>query len=318
MKKRFFISILSVLLLVALIWGSLFALNCRSFVPETANTATLDVNAPVEVGNTITAQTGVWIPWFSKVAVEEINAGKYAVASGTASTETASYGIFLKKDTISVKLAAVEPGITEDANFAFTIKTPGKAIEKYVCQIPKFQISEPSGKNNPSLLLADKEFAPKEKMFWKYAIAILSVLAAGAVILGAVYYFKIRRQSRQLSEWEKAKRDLELLYSDIEHKRITPLGGFIRLTDLVRGYLEKRFGLPATKNTTQEFLDNISGTADIKIPADSKPFLKNFLTAADQVKFAKAAADTSLLKKALADASNLIASTCPVEEDKNV
>ena len=204
MKMKFFLSITFALLLAALAWGSLFALKCRSFVPEiTKNTATVDVNAPIAVGNTITAKTEVWLPWFSKVATEEINAGKYAVASGAASTRTTSYGLFLKQDTVAVKLTAVEPGITEDANFTFTIKTPGKASEKYICQIPKFQISEPSGKSSPSLQLADKEIAPKEKVFWKYAIAILSVLAAGAVILGAVYYFKIRRQSRQLSEWER-------------------------------------------------------------------------------------------------------------------
>jgi hypothetical protein len=251
------------------------------------------------------------------VKLVRVESGKYAVASGDIRQSISDRGFFVRRSDIALHLTAVEPGVTGNANFTIAVKTPGQPLREYTCAIPGFTVSEPTGNNSPVLQLADKETAPSPKTYWKYAVAIVSVLAAGALILGAVYYFKLRRKSRQMSEWERAKRDIELLKSDIELNRITPYSGFIRLTDLVRGYLEKRFGLPATRNTTQEFLDNIS-TADKLIPEPSKPFLKNFMTAADQVKFAKASADTTLLNNAIEDASNLIDSTYPAEEDKNV
>lgn len=318
MMKKTLIYIAIILLVSAAVWGTIFAFKCRSFQPEVPQVATLADTNPVNVGEAVLCRTQILLPWFSQVAVTQVNSGKYAVASGKADVNVSDRGVFLRRSDVTVKLMAVEPGVTEDADFSIRVKTPGKAEKEYICKIPGFQISEPSGKNAPALQLADKETVPSGKSYWKHIAAILSVLAAGAIILGAVYFFKLRRKSRELSEWEKAKRDIELLKSDIEQKRITPLNGFIRLTDLVRGYLERRFGLPATRNTTQEFLDNLSSTAEKLIPEPSKPFLKNFLTAADQVKFAKASADTSLLGKAVSDASNLIDSTCPVEEDKNV
>ena len=318
MKKRVFVSISVILLAAAALWGVVFTLKCRSFQPDVPQAATLDNTSPVKVGESVVCRTQISLPWFSSVKLVRVESGKYAVASGDIRQSISDRGLFVCRRDIALHLTAVEPGVTGNANFTVAVKTPGRQSWEYTCTVPEFTVSEPTGKNIPELQLADREIAPSQKAYWKYAVAVLSVLAAGAIILGAVYFFKMRRKSRQMSEWEKAKRDIELLQSDIELNRITPHYGFIRLTDLVRGYLEKRFGLPATRSTTQEFLDNISSRSEEAIPEPSKPFLKNFLTAADQIKFARASADTTLLKRAVSDASDLIDSTCPAEENKNV
>ena len=316
MKKQIFVLSILALLLCAAVWGTLFAFKCRSFQAEFPAEAEVNVTSPVPTGGTVLCSAAIELPWFSQVEVSHVNAGDCAVASGTPETAVSDRGAFLRKSSVTVELRAVEPGTVKNAAFTLKVKTPGKQAAEYTCRIPEFQISEPAGKNISDLQLAEKETPPKHKTFWKYAAAIIAVHIAGALILGAIWYFKLRRKSRQLSEWEKARRDLELLRGDIEEKRITPENGFIRLTDLVRRYLERRFGLPATRRTTQEFLENFSDTAAEKIPVNSKPFLKNFLSAADQVKFARASADVSLLSKAAADALQLIDSTRPAEEEK--
>ena len=315
MKKRIFI-LSAVILLCTVLWGAFFAVKCRNFTPVVPAETTVDNSTPAVTGGTVLCKTDITLPWFSRIEVRSVNIDKCAVVSGTPDVTVSDYGLFLRTNSVAIKLCAVEPGTVDGASVVLAIKTPGKHIAEYTCVIPRIQIAEPSGKTIPVLQLAEKETLPQEKNFWKYAVAVAAVLVAGALVLGAVWYFKFRRTSRQLSEWEKAKRDLELLRSDIEEKRITAAHGFIRLTDLVRGYLEKRFGLPATRRTTQEFLENLSGTSSGKLPAESKPFLKSFLQAADQVKFARASADTSLLEKAVEDASMLIDSTCPAEEEK--
>ncbi len=315
MKKQFFVISILIVLFCAAVWGTVFSFKCRSFQAVFPAETEVHISSPVPTGEVVLCSYGVDLPWFSQVEVTNVNSDNYAVVSGTPEIKNSKRGAFLRKSVVSIKLRAVEPGTVKDANFTLQVKTPGKAVVEQICRIPEFQISEPTEKNITDLQLAEKETPPKHNAFWKYAAAILAVLAAAALILGAVWYFKLRRKSRQMSEWEKARRDLEMLRGDIEEKRISPENGFIRLTDLVRRYLEKRFGLPVTRRTTQEFLDNISDSAAQKIPAESKPFLKNFLSAADQVKFARASADTSLLAKAVTDASRLIDSTCPAEEE---
>ena len=135
--------------------------------------------------------------------------------------------------------------------------------------------------------------------------------------LRLLYLTKFRKKHTALSDWEKTRQELSRLKSDITESRITPENGFIRLTDLVRSYLEKRFGLPATRRTTPEFIEDISRNGDF-VPDDRKPFLRNFLEAADQVKFAMAHPEKELLNKALVNAESLIDATRPPEEEKNV
>ena len=73
--------------------------------------------------------------------------------------------------------------------------------------------------------------------------------------------------------------------------------------------------MPATRRTTPEFIEDISRNGDF-VPENSKPFLRNFLEAADRVKFAMAYPEKELLNQALVNAESLIDSTRPAEESK--
>jgi len=58
------------------------------------------------------------------------------------------------------------------------------------------------------------------------------------------------------------------------------------LSDVVRGYLEKRFRLQAPRQTTAEFLEAARTAADL--PADTRGRLRAFLERCDLAKFARA------------------------------
>jgi len=96
---------------------------------------------------------------------------------------------------------------------------------------------------------------------------------------------------------------------------VRPEQGYIRLTDLVRSYLEERYGIPVSTRTTPEFLADVNGP-DSPLPKEERPFLREFLEAADRVKFAALAPDPELLSAALEKAAALVEATRPVDEGR--
>ena len=60
-----------------------------------------------------------------------------------------------------------------------------------------------------------------------------------------------------------------------------------KLCDILREYLEKRFALRASRQTTGEFLASLEQDHDALLTAEQHLFLQEFLYTADMVKFAK-------------------------------
>lgn len=60
---------------------------------------------------------------------------------------------------------------------------------------------------------------------------------------------------------------------------------YVRLSGIVRRYVERRFGIRAPEMTTEEFL--ATAQRDPRLPARHRPGLQAFLTEADLVKFAR-------------------------------
>jgi len=125
---------------------------------------------------------------------------------------------------------------------------------------------------------------------------ILLGLGAVAVILLIIWYIRRRKKRKplfvirpkvELKPWEKALQELEKL----REKRIWQQGQikeyYSALTDILRVYIEEQFRVPAMESTTTEIMDSLEG-AGMEIPVESRNSLRNLLTDADLVKFAKA------------------------------
>lgn len=87
----------------------------------------------------------------------------------------------------------------------------------------------------------------------------------------------------------------------------------ILVSDVVRVYLEERFELHAPERTTEEFLEEMRGSAVLS--SEQKGMLEDFLTQCDLVKFARAEPSETELKALLESALKLIDDTTLRAED---
>jgi Domain of unknown function (DUF4381) len=111
-------------------------------------------------------------------------------------------------------------------------------------------------------------------------------------LLGAVVWWFMKRPKPELppkAPREIALGELEQIRPEIE--TMTPYQFSIRVSDILRRYVTQQYGVPATRQTSIEFL-----TAAAKAPsfsADDKSLLEDFLSRCDLIKFARYEATTS-------------------------
>ncbi|MDA1313048.1 MAG: LPXTG cell wall anchor domain-containing protein [Acidobacteria bacterium] len=122
---------------------------------------------------------------------------------------------------------------------------------------------------------------------WVYALIAAGVLALAA----AAYYFWRRRRKEAeaaipvIPPHELAFEDLaKLLAEDLIAKGQIKLF-YLRLSNILRRYIEGRFGLHAPESTTEEFLEDLRAGTDFS--SEQKSLLRRFLLHCDLVKFAK-------------------------------
>ena len=128
---------------------------------------------------------------------------------------------------------------------------------------------------------------PQSYRIWIYVGAGLLVIA---VLAGGFFYYRKRSYATEvagvrLKAHEIAYMELKALVDEnlIDKGDIKQF--YLRLSAIVRRYIENRFGLRAPEQTTEEFLNGLE-KADY-FPAEYKPLLKNFLKHCDLVKFAR-------------------------------
>jgi len=123
-------------------------------------------------------------------------------------------------------------------------------------------------------------------------------LLAGAVVLAS----KLRRKARlaRLSPRERALRELEELLARklIAAGRVKDF--YLELTMVVRRYIERTHAVRAPEQTTEEFLEAVAG--DPRFAPEVLRRLKDFLQAADLVKFAAHRPDNVSVENAVATA----------------
>ncbi len=134
---------------------------------------------------------------------------------------------------------------------------------------------------------------PPARVLLRHALAALALIAfaVGAFFLVRVVARRIR--TARLTPKARALHELgELLEKRLpERGRVKDF--YVELTHVVRRYIERRYGIRAPRQTTEEFL--ASAMKRPEFPADTLDGLAAFLESADLVKFAgiKAGVDTA-------------------------
>lgn len=144
---------------------------------------------------------------------------------------------------------------------------------------------------------------------WVWVWWTLLVLAVAAVGVLAARLWLCRRAQPLIipviPPHERARRKLEAALDLFDQ----PKPFCILVSDAVRLYLEERFELQAPERTTEEFLQELKGNAQLS--RAHKDVLERFLTACDFVKFARHQAGRAELEGLYAAALRLIEETMP-------
>ena len=121
---------------------------------------------------------------------------------------------------------------------------------------------------------------------------ILLGLGVAGVIAGAAFLLFRRKTAANRRQAAPAIPAHELAYRQLQEildEQLIERGDiklfFSRISDVLRGYIENRFGLQAPRRTTEEFLSDIS--RDAPFSAEQKGLLTAFLRDCDLVKFAE-------------------------------
>ncbi len=171
-----------------------------------------------------------------------------------------------------------------------------------------------SGAPRPEKPLIELPFSP---LWWarKHAAWIGGAVALAALAAGAVLLLKRKRaptepvpQAAPMALHERVLAELsalerERLWQQGEHKAYQS-----RLTDLLRGYIEERFEVPALERTTDELLQELR--VSTMLP-EHQALLGNMLRAADLVKFAKAVPSPMENEQLMASAVRFVRATAP-------
>lgn len=142
-----------------------------------------------------------------------------------------------------------------------------------------------------------KEIVEVKFSIWDYwPIMLAVVLLIGFGIFVWIYFYKNRKTKIPLSAKvppEKSHEKALRMLNELKEKQLWEQGRskeyFSELSDIVRIYLEERFGITAMEQTTDELLALLKKQNDSKAELRKvRPELKLILRTADMAKFAKA------------------------------
>lgn len=304
-------SIAGIIVLLLLAAGSGYLWSFRLHQVRTPATDML-LASDAKVGLPVTVSQTLTMPLAEKIKAVEVIPGKGCVASGLPEIIRKRYLWDQKEVMISQMLVPLTPGNIPGGTVKILFSN--EKIKPQEWTIPPFDAAPLAVTPGAELQLAGAM-----DVYRRFDYRYLWVGAALACFaIGFYFWMRSRnhRKSAPVPPWQRALEKLERLRFELRQRRVLPEQGFVRLSDVVRDYIEERFQLPASRKTTSEFLEALSDNNPL--PEEQRPFLNDFLSAADQVKFAKAPPDTLLLNQAIDRAEKLISSTGKPEEEKEV
>jgi len=151
--------------------------------------------------------------------------------------------------------------------------------------------------------LGARETPGRNRALW----ALAALLALAASYLGIRAWASWRSRSLRRSAYDVAKADLEALLMAPRPLERDMDAFFVRLSGIVRRYLENRFGLRSPELTTEEFVEELANSPDLV--RSHQRLLREFLSRADLVKFAHLVPDPADVELSLESARSFLEAT---------
>jgi len=169
---------------------------------------------------------------------------------------------------------------------------------------------------DPSAEAGLREIRGPVEMIDPWPLWIWVSIGFGTLLLLAVITLVMRGRGLEeiaaLSPEAQARRDLLLLEQSGLLESADMQRFYVRLTDILRHYIEGRFGLKAPRATTPEFLIAMS-RGDL-LTQNQQQSLDQFLRSADMVKFARHEPSPETGEAALQQARTFVEETAPRED----
>ncbi len=323
-RKKIVISGVSTLLSVIILTGVAFGYTyylavtgqSKVVVPE----FTLTPSSKIKLGDEITVKSFVKCPWghHPEKAVLTLPEGVQIVKEPTIVQVDTQWGKSVWE--ISAEIQAYRTGKMKKGECSVDIiaKKDGKTTSQTLkSEVPSFSVLAVDTGKSRQLDVAStaKEESLAENNPW--ILVVIALLALIGTVIFLVLWLKKRKEileSFVLPPWTMALSLLHKLRKELKEHKIKGQVCISCLSDIVRDYLEQRFHINAPSQTTHEFLMDLD-KSESPLELEHKQFLRDFLTAADMVKFAKLPANQALLDNALDKAEQLVESTTPEENE---
>jgi Domain of unknown function (DUF4381) len=148
------------------------------------------------------------------------------------------------------------------------------------------KVQAPSSPSQPPLPEI-RDIAPPVDVFpwplWMVLVAaFVALLVVGLLVFGFVWYMRRRPPGPPPSPRMIAMRELELLRSQISS--LDPYAFSVKVSDVLRTFVEAQYGLRAAHQTSPEFLASISESGEFS--DKDRDLLTQFLERCDLIKFA--------------------------------
>jgi Domain of unknown function (DUF4381) len=154
-------------------------------------------------------------------------------------------------------------------------------------------IQAPSAPAQPQLPEIRDIAAPVDVFPWPLWMVLVAIavvlLIIGLIAFGIVWYVRRRPAGPPPSPRMIAMRDLELLRTQIE--TLDPYVFSVKVSDVLRSFVEAQYGLRATHQTSPEFLASLSESREFS--DNDRDLLAQFLERCDLIKFAHIDASTT-------------------------
>jgi hypothetical protein len=148
---------------------------------------------------------------------------------------------------------------------------------------------------------------------WLWAAYLLGAIVAAAAIYAAWRYFRSRAKA-------KVKLPFEIALEKLEAARALMTTATVReyaftVSEIIRVYIEQRFGEKAARRTTEEFLSDLLRQTGTPL-AQHGALLEDFLNHCDLIKYAKWGASEQQLESMQESARTFILDTRPQPESR--
>jgi hypothetical protein len=312
--------IIAILLILALTTGAgLYWYNWQKNEPAktievTATPLETKIGSPVDI--TILVQT----PWYRSIDAP--------VTMGVTDNAAISEDIQItRKSTnlsgylweIKLKLLLFDKGIFKDMKIYTPLSADWQKKQKeLVTDLPEIKATLNGIKESSSIALKsqldESSLTPKKLEAEEKSKLWIWVLVASAVTaIGALLFLFMKKGTQKkvkiIPSWQLAQQALNTLKQELS---LNDEVFFVRLTDILRLYIENRFSLQATESTSEEFIQEIR--RDTILSEKQQVALENFLSTADLVKFARMAADAQKREECLFMADSFVKETIPQAE----